>query len=397
MIERIDLFMPPRSRYEVLQAFTRSLAKSLQHLGVRCRILEAEKNNPKQFIDELLSDPPECTLSFNGLLPDAEGHFFCDLLKIPHVACLVDSPQHFVTLTQSPYSIITAVDRFSCDFFSGLNFQRALFMPHGVDGDLIRPPNSKTEKRIFDLLFPVSFVDINQIQKDWKEEHSLAFRVILEDTVQTVLADRDTPCYLALAKALDRHVREFGEFDPKQIDFLKVLDQLEDYVKGKSRIDLLNAISDEITVHIVGVGEADWIKMLKRKKNLVFHESVTYAQVLEMMRQSKVVLNSSVHIKDGAHERIFAGIASGAAVMTNENIFMHQNFKNRDNILFYDHSHLDQINPLLKQYINNADDRESLVLRGQEVVKNGHSWDFRAANLVRELTPILNKMKTVTS
>ncbi len=54
--------------------------------------------NPRPFLDTLFADRPECTLSFNGLLPDAEGRFFCEMIQIPHVACLVDAPTQFFSL-----------------------------------------------------------------------------------------------------------------------------------------------------------------------------------------------------------------------------------------------------------------------------------------------------------
>src|SRR5262249_10865415 len=96
MIKHIDLFMPPNiSQYGVLHHFTIKMNEALQRSGVRSRILEAQKDNPKPFLSELFNEIPDCTLSFNGLLPDKEGRFFCDLVKIPHVACTIDSPNAF--------------------------------------------------------------------------------------------------------------------------------------------------------------------------------------------------------------------------------------------------------------------------------------------------------------
>ncbi len=76
MIKRIDVFMPPRSQYGVLHHFTRKLSEALGRAGVEASLLEAQYDNPKPFLDKIFSDRPDCTLSFNGLLPDREGRFF---------------------------------------------------------------------------------------------------------------------------------------------------------------------------------------------------------------------------------------------------------------------------------------------------------------------------------
>jgi spore maturation protein CgeB len=390
MIERIDLFMPPRSQYQVLHHFTKNLADALSRTGVKCRILEAQKDQPKEFIDQILQDPPECTLSFNGLLPDSEGRFFCDLIHIPHVACLVDAPQDFAILTQSPLSIITAVDSFSCDFFQGLAFKNVLFMPPAVDKDLIKAP-SKNDERNYDVLLLASFIDFEEIRSIWKKKYGPSMVKMLEETAEVILSERAMPIVQALAHGLDKYVKTPNSIDPKQIDFLELLDQLEDFINGKDRLNLVKAIKDA-KVHIFGVGSNRWKQLLGKSPNVITHEPVSYEQGLNLMRNSKIVLNSCPSIKGGAHERIFAGIACGAAVLTNENIFMDENFKHGKDILFFQHGKWEEVNNLINDYLADEDKRLALVEKGQETVKNDHTWDHRAAVLVNELAPILAKI-----
>lgn len=390
MIERIDLFMPPRSRYQVLHHFTLQLAEALSRLGVRTRVIEAQRERPKEFIDTILSDPPECTLSFNGLLPDAEGRFFCDLIQIPHVACLVDAPQHFLTLTQSPNSIITCVDRFACDFFEGLNFQNVIFLPHAVDKKLMVPP-SVTDNREYDVIFLGSYIDFEEIQHTWQNTFDPALCKALEEAAESVLMDRELSCVQALAQALDHQMKHSADLDPNKLDFVTILDQLEDYINGKDRVELVKAIKD-VKVHIFGEPHNRWKKHLKGSPNVVVHEQVPYEKALDLMLHSKIVLNSCPSIKQGAHERIFAGISCGAAVLTNENAYMHENFKNRENILFYRPGKWSEANQLVNEYVHDDNKRLTLVKKSQEIVLEGHTWDHRAATLISELGPILERI-----
>jgi spore maturation protein CgeB len=389
MIERIDLFMPPKGRYEVLHYFTRSLAMALSHTGVRCRVLEPQHDNPQEFIEALFSDRPECTFSFNGLLPDSEGRFFCDLVHIPHVACLLDAPQHFIPLIRSTNNIITCADRFYCDFFEGLNCANVLFMPQGVDRESIHMP-IEGEERPYDILLLASFIDHEAVRKTWKKQFSTSVYKTLEEAVEITLSERDVPCIQALAQALDIQSRNSGGLDPATIDFVMLLDQLEDYVNGKGRSELIQAVTGA-QVHIFGVGSAEWLRPLKKCSHITPHDPVSYGEALQLMRQSKIVLNSRPTVKNGGNERIFAGIASGALVITNDNLYIHDNFKNGEEILLYQHGRWEELNQHIQRYLQEDSQRVEVVKKGQEIVANGHTWDHRAVALVSSLAPILEK------
>lgn len=390
MIKRIDLFMPPRSAYQVLHHFTKDLAKALNSKGIDCRVLESERKNPKAFLDKIFADPPECTLSFNGLLPDPEGRFLCDLIRIPHVACLVDAPHLFLELTRSPYSIVTCVDRFGCEFLQGTGFKNVLFMPHGVDKTLFEKPLLPDSQRNYDVLLPASFIDFEAIRETWRKELSTgAFRA-LEEAAEMILSDPKISCEQALVQAIDRQTRVTKDFDPRKINFIIVLVELLDYITGKDRVAMVKAITDA-KVHIFGTGSEGWKKSLGGDSNVVLHEPIDYEKVLDLMQHSKIVLNSCPKIKNGAHERIFAGLASGALVLTNDTLYMREHFKNDKNIVFYDHK---DINEQINRYLSHPEQRHSVIEKGRAVVKDGHTWDHRAERLVEELAPILTKIRS---
>lgn len=390
MIKRIDLFMPPKNRYQLLHVFTKQLAGALERLEINCRILEAENFNPKEFLDTIFADPPDCTLSFNGLLPDSEGRFFCDLIRIPHVACIVDAPYHFISLVHSPLSIIVTPDRFTCDFFENLHdYRNVLFMPHAADRATYIPGEANlSAQRPIDILMLASFIDHEKIWNGWRNQYSPPICKALEEAAEMSLENQQYPYVNALAESLNRHAMVAG-FDPTQLDFVAILDQLKNYMNGKDRVELVQAIED-LEVHIYGTESQHWKKYLKNKKNIILHPAVSYEQALELMRQAKILLNSSPAIKNGAHERVFSGMLSGAALISNENIYLHENFKNKESILFYQYGKWEAVNQLAREYLQNEPKRKELVKNAQQIVLQGHTWDHRAATLISELTPILH-------
>lgn len=386
--------MPPLSQYGVLHYFTKQLAQAFRNQGVGCRILEAERNNPRPFLEGLFGDKPDCTLSFNGLLPDDQGRFFCDMINIPHVACLVDSPNSFLDLIKSPLTIITCIDRNFVEFFQGMNFPHALFMPHGADSTLAKPDPNRTFK--YDVSVLSSCIDYEKIRSTWARKYTALIAQAMDEAAEITLSDGKTSYVQALVTVMDAYMRKPNGPDPTKIDFVAILDDLEFYIKGKDRVELIRNVKDA-RIDIFGApdGTATWKKYLSSNSNVRFHDPVPFEQALDIMSQSKVLLNSGAWVKNGSHERVFSGIASGALVITNSNIYMNEQFKDGEDIAFYMPGKWDQVNALVNNMLHDEAKRNRIVEKGYQTVMQNHTWDARAAKLLKELDPILATLKTL--
>jgi glycosyltransferase involved in cell wall biosynthesis len=395
MVKRIDLFMPPedKSRYSVLPHFTLKMMEALTRAGVSCRLLKSEKNNPKPFLENLFKDPPDCTLSFNGLLPDEEGRFFCDTIKIPHIACLIDSPTQYLALAGSPYTVITVPDRFSANFLKGLECNRVIFMPHGIEPDLLK--SSKGKEKKFDIVMLSSCIDYHAMEDEWKRKYSKEMVDLMHEASDLALHSKEISCIQAFVQTMDQYISA-GKLKPEPLNFPEIIDQIEIHTKGKDRVELLKAVKD-IPIHIFGNSIELWKKYLgEQTKNIELHEPVNFELAMEIMRQSKVLLNSCAWLKDGTHERILAGIANGALVLTNENIYMNEHFTDGDNIALYPAGKWELVPEKLQEYLSNETKRKKTVEKGQELVLKHHTWDQRVKTLLKELPAILKRIKSST-
>lgn len=389
-MEKIDVFMPPLSNYGVLHYFTEKLHEALKRIGLKTRLLEAKRKDPGPFLKALLEDKPDCTLSFNGLLPDNQGRFFCDMIKIPHLACLVDSPNSYLSLMKSPSTIITCVDKVSVEFFKGMGFLNVFFMPHAVDPLLAPEPSSKRE---YDVVMLSSCIDYENNRSLWKKKYSPPLVEAMEEAIEKALEDTSKPYYKAFVDALDKQVHKQSGISPQVIDFIEVLDEIEMYIRGKDRVELIRSIKDA-KIDIFGSSDetGGWKKYLGNKSNVIIHDPVPFEQALDIMKHSKIVLNSCPWISYGAHERIFSGLACGALVITNENDFLKEEFKDGESLVFYHHGRWDKANHRVNEYLENVSKRESVVKKGREIVMNRHTWDHRARQLLKELP---NYLKTL--
>ncbi len=395
MIQRIDLLMPPKHRtgYGVLPYFTRCFANALTQQGIECRILGNEEGNNPSLVSDLLRDAPDFTLSFNGLLPDPEGKFLCEMIRIPHVAILLDSPNLYMDLAKTPLNVITCDDRSFVEFFRGLKCPHSFFLPHAVEADF----HGEIEaERPYEVSVTGTCMDFEGRRKSWPERFSPAMAVVLEEAAEITLADQTTSYIEAYTQAMNHRLNAKGDIDPTQFDHEDLFDQLEFYIRGKDRFDVITAIKD-VPVHIFGTksGTRSWEDYLKGMKNAVIHGRIPYEETLSVMQKSKIILNSTPTIKDGAHERIFAGIMAGAAVITNETRFLTESFENDRDIAFYRHGHYDKLNGLVMSLLSDESKRREMVIRGREIVRQKHTWEVRAKSLLDYLEQIWPQLEAL--
>lgn len=387
MIKRIDLFMPPISQYSVLHHFTRKLAEGFNRIGVSARVLEAQKDNPKPFLDALFSDQPDCTLSFNGLLPDDQGNFLADMIKIPHVAFVVDSPNQYFPLAISRYTIVASVDRFYCDFFKELGCPHVIFVPHGVEPELATDPKSD---RNFDVVMLGTFNDPDKIRQDWLKTCPPELCKIMDEAAELCLMQDRTSYIKSFVEAIARQEGKFGSLNPQTLNYPSIFDQLEAYIRAKDRIELIKSIKDA-RVDIFGSNAVQIAQKYFKSKNanIIAHESVPFEQALEIFKKTKITLNSAPHLKDGSHERVFTALACGSAVISSESSYLREIFKPKDSLWFYSFKDRNRINDEVNRLLSNENDRVKLVKGKQKIVLENHTWDQRAKLLARELAPIL--------
>lgn len=372
MIKRIDLLMPPENQTGGhLSILTEELYRAFVRKGVKCRLLTPQKENPEPFLKAIFDNPPECTFSLNGLLPDSKGNFFCDLIKIPHVACLIDtSTTLYLSLAKSPLTVITCPDLNMQDFFKGLNAEHVHFMPPGIDKEIQFEPAERT----LDVVFFGSCIDYDKIRSDWNKKYGPQVAKALESAAEIALNHSEK----ALVEALVEGIND-QQVDPTQLDILSLLDELEAYLKGKDRVELIRGIT-EAPISIFGAGP--WKKYAGN--NVTVHEALPFAEARQLMRQAKIVLKSSPTIRNGLHGGLLNVLAAEALCVTNENPYLKKHFK--DEILFYHPSRIKELNDKINAYLFDEKKRSEIASHGKIKAMAEHTWDQRVDQLLKQLT-----------
>lgn len=387
MIKKV-CFLANYNQYETKRHFTEKLSKALNRKGIETKIFDVDEDRiHENVISALQDEKPDFTASFNTVLPFPDNSYLWDVLQTPHLSILLDPSIYSVNLIQSPYSIVSCVDRFDCYGLMTQNFDRVFFMPHAVEKELFERPAE--ENKEYDVVFIGSCYDYESIRDAWKREFPSSISNVLENAANILFSDNKTPLQETLVRAWQE-----SKLSAEGVDFLKLFTYLDKYTRGLDRAQLISSIKD-CEIHIFGEQFQDdpnaikgWKQQLAGRDNIVYHEPIPYEDSLEVMRKSKICLNSNPFFKDGSHERLFGAAAGRSLLVTTDNLFVREEFKDGEDLLLYQHKQLDGINQKVNHYLSHEEERRKLTDSAFEKAKKSHTWDNRV-DLLLEVMPVM--------
>jgi spore maturation protein CgeB len=382
---RIDFLMPGVSQYGVLHHFTRKFYEALVRKRITCRLLETKDQ------DILFQDPPDITVGFNGAPSiGTKDHLICDRIRVPHLACLVDPPFHYYYLLKSSYTWICCDDRRGETLLNEMGFLRHFFLPHAVEPELSYDPD---QERVFDVVLLSSFIDFERRRRHWKKKFPVVLCKALDHAIEMTFANQGISFIDAFNRVLEEVHKKYPPEHFKDVNFVHLLTELELYVKGRDKIELLSAIQD-VPVHIFGnsIDKVTWKQYFAKKKTLFhIHDSLPFDKALDVMKQTKILLNPALKNCDGTHERVFSGIACGALVITNPSRYLAEHFQEDKDILYYRHTLPEKTHQLIHHYLNHPEEKHLLVEQGRKKVLEYETWDNRADTFLQQLSKMIEK------
>lgn len=380
-VKNLFFFESPQSRYSVVPHFRQQLMRAFQKKGIFCHDLGGSKD-PFALLKSLKETSPDFTIAFNGLLPSSTGTFLSDQVRIPHLALLVDFPTSYVQLTQSSHTVIACPDQKACQFLKhSTSFDRSFFLPHAVEEELILAPGEKD----LGLVFFSSFIDPGAILKNWLTLFPENLFELLTRVAKFALKETDKPFWEIFASLLDENLHQPNPINLNQYNVLEILYQLENYIRACDKLTLLRSLHP-LTIHLYGEGWENWAAPYS---HLALHPSVNFEEAIAIMKRSKIVLNSCPSFRYGGHERIFYGLACGAAILTQSNPFLREWFRDQSEILYVDRAAPEKLTEIVAAYLQDENLRQNLVDKGQKVVRQHHTWDHRAEAILAHMAPYL--------
>jgi hypothetical protein len=384
-------FLVHNNQYDSKRDFTRCLREALERQGVTSFLVDTAHGElePHDF-ERIRQEKPDLLMTFSQIVPSLDGGFICDTLEIPHLSILLDPVVNSLKLTGSPYSLISCVDRDDCAFLRQSGFEQSFFLPHAVD-------RARVEPELGPRPYPISFIgscyDPQAQRSLWDDQYPAEICEVMDEVAERLLSEGDSSLVQTLFTVWAEQGLAAKEFDLAQLCF-----DIDYYVRALDRMTLITAFPEH-EVHVFGEtqwatapGARSWSELLQDYSNIVVHPAVSYAQSFDILRQTKICLNSSPFFRDGTHERVFAGMACGCAVLTSRSRYLEEQFFEEEELLFYDFDLLEIAEARVEELL--ADERRRVILahRGAQKVYHDHTWDQRAETLLEELPGMLDRL-----
>lgn len=372
--------------YESKRYFCTKLAEAFNRIGIETSIIDYQTLDQQQaeFIRACKPQETVFTCSFNSIIPSEDGKYIADYTGVPHVAFFVDPAFNYRDVLKSQNTIVTCVDHFDCEYVLAQNFKKVFFWGHAVEKDLAM---AKNQEKIYDVVFIGSCYDHETLRDYWRKHLSTQEVSIIEASVERVLGDNKTPLYQAIKEVVTAHRGE-GE-TPVQTEekVFYYAYYVDNYMRGKDRTELIRSIKNR-KVHVFGdvcwrveKPILGWEHSLQGMDNVIIHPAVPFEKSLEILKQSKICLNSMPFFKNGTHERIFTGLACEALPITSDNLWVRKHFEHRKDLLIYSPSGWSEVNEWVEYYLDRPKELAHMVSVGRETVMREHTWDVRVQQL----------------
>jgi len=348
-MKKIDILVGDNS-YGTALHFSKSLSEALKRSGVKTRLFWVADHHFFQAFYEVMQDPPDLTCSFSDIALNQQP--LGDLWQIPHLSLLVDPPIYFLHQFTGDYGWASCVDEEDCAFVRTLGFPRVFFLPHAADRACHTPVKNE---RNLDAVFFGTCIDYETAALSWPKKD----QELLYAASEKVLSANGPSIVQALV-----------ELGAKAEELPRLHNEVDRYTRGKERVMLIRSLKRQC-VHIWGDGP--WEKYCQ---NCTLNSPANFEHVLEIMKKSKVVLNSSPRFKAGAHERIFYALMCGASVYTAENDYLKACLPELFTCRLGEWEA-----PSLSNWSERAE-------AGQKIVLKEHTWDHRAASLLENVSKL---------
>ncbi|KOS66679.1 hypothetical protein AEA09_18270 [Lysinibacillus contaminans] len=355
------------SQYDVMRSWTLELEKGFNKLGIEVTVYDLKYHHQLRFADDI-----DFYVSVNGWgLPD-----LTKIIQQPIIMYLADHANDHIEriLSLRSHDILTVVDRFDFKILEGLGVNRnAYFLPHAA-----LEVNYLENEKEYDLVFLGSYSSGRDYLESLKtlESSSPILFEYYNQILKVCLEDRNVHY---LYDGLNFLENKGVSLNTENSHFLiSHFINIGRYIYSKEREQLLLELARKgYNIEIFGNGWGS--SQLTELSNVNINESVNYYESQKLISKAKILINAAPFLRDGSHERAFAGIANNTYVLSNYSAYLDE--LNNPKILFYNLKELNTIYSEIDKILskNNEEFYDKALL---DDIYNNHTFEKRAKHIL---------------
>ena len=229
-------------------------------------------------------------------------------------------------------------------------------------------------QRDIDILFAGSIVDPEVLKQTWHTESPGAARAI--DTItEHCVANPGAQIDVMLETGLSPK-------DASNVDFMMALFRYaNDYCRAFHRLKLLRALAMGNVPATVYTNQPDLLSELVGPHHFDIHPPVDFSDLLKLMSQSKIVINSRPNTQ-GVSERVPSTMLNGAVSFNDTNNALSQEFKDGREAIFFDYQNLEELPGKIFHLLSHPDELNAIASAGQQKARLHHTVSHRAQSIL---------------
>lgn len=157
--------------------------------------------------------------------------------------------------------------------------------------------------------------------------------------------------------------------------------EVDQYVRYYYRDRIIRSLVENgLEVHVFGNGWEEFEG--EGKENLIIEKGDFYV-ARKAVADAKISLNIMPWFKDGFQERIAAAMLSGTVSVTDESIYIRENFTDGKELVLYSLENLEELPVKVKWLLEHPDEAEKIAAAGKARAEKELTWQHRTFEMIR--------------
>ena len=306
-----------------------------------------------------------------------------EFFRIPYLNILMDHPFHYEKpLRNAPETaIVLCTDRNHVKYIRRFfrNIHQVDFLPHaGVE---LHCKHKPIAERGIDVLY-AGALPIYTVAKMIPDLSSIR-EVDGEDMMQSVLSDLVHNPQKTTEQAIEAYVKSKRNdvSDERLQEIIVKMRFVDSYATSFFREQAVRILVEsgvQVTAYGTGWNQCEW----SGNPHLTYGGKVLAPQILPLMNDSKIVLNTMTWFKAGSHDRVFNGMLAGAAVVTDDSTYMRREFTDGRELVMFSLQDLATLPERVFDLFGHISHMQEMADCGYHAASELHTWKNRAEYLV---------------
>lgn len=371
-----------KGAYDTLDLFTSEMADEFIRCGHEIMIYDVKDTAASLGrLAAFAAKPVDFAVSYNNLgfnMELASGRNVWNDLGVTFINILFDHPFHYrEALKNAPANaVILCCDRNHVKYIERFykNIKYYGFMPHGGNNFAIGRP---WEERGIDVFYAggLSRDLVGAIMPVCEKYTDFDGKSMIREVYDELVNNPSELTENVIEKYMVSHGILLSDDELSSIitDF-RVVDSFATSYYREKTIDVL--VNNGIKVLVCGRGWEN--SSCFNNPNFIYGGFVSPSQVLELMCNTKIVLNTMTWFKDGSHDRVFNGMLAGAVSVTDSSGYINETIRNGENGIVFELNDTEGLAQTIKELLGSPEKSKKIAAAGNAMAANNHLMKHRA-------------------